>query len=189
MPADRTWFSTLATPIGPLLLVKNERGLCGVYMQDAARPPARRAHWREDAARLGVERAQLGEYFAGTRTRFELALAPEGTPFQRRVWQALLAIPYGRTTTYGELARALGEPGAARAVGAANGRNPVSIVVPCHRVIGAGGALTGYGGGIPRKKWLLAHEARVAGASSHVAVHAELFARTATLSLIDPAIT
>ena len=105
-----------------------------------------------DAAR------QLADYFAGTRRAFDLPLAPRGTGFQQVVWRALLAIPYGETCSYGELARAIGRPAASRAVGAANGRNPIAIVIPCHRVIGADGSMTGYGGGLPTKKWLLAHE-------------------------------
>jgi methylated-DNA-[protein]-cysteine S-methyltransferase len=108
-------------------------------------------------------RAQLAEYFAGRRRDFDLPLAPAGTPFQQRVWQALRAIPYGRTESYGALAARLGQPGAGRAVGLANGQNPIAIVIPCHRVIGAGGALTGYGGGLERKRWLLALEASAAG--------------------------
>ena len=103
-------------------------------------------------------RAQLEDYFAGRRRTFDLPLAPVGTPFQRRVWEALREIPYGETVSYGVLAARLGQPGAGRAVGLANGQNPISIVIPCHRVIGAGGALTGYGGGLERKRWLLALE-------------------------------
>jgi methylated-DNA-[protein]-cysteine S-methyltransferase len=109
-------------------------------------------------------RAQLAAYFAGTRRDFDLPLAPAGTPFQLEVWTALRAIPYGATTSYGELARSIGKPRAVRAVGAANGANPIAIVVPCHRVIGANGTLTGYGGGLPRKQLLLGLEARVGGA-------------------------
>ncbi|HEY2365943.1 MAG TPA: methylated-DNA--[protein]-cysteine S-methyltransferase, partial [Polyangiaceae bacterium] len=96
--------------------------------------------------------------FAGERTRFDLRLAPRGTPFQQRVWKALLGVAFGRTASYGEIARAIGRPEASRAVGAANGKNPIAIIVPCHRIIGANGALVGYAGGLPRKKWLLAHE-------------------------------
>ncbi len=103
---------------------------------------------------------QLEEYFAGKRTAFDLPLAPEGTIFQREVWDILLTIPFGRTMSYGEIARKIGRPSAVRAVGAANGANPVSIIVPCHRIIGADGSLTGYGGGLGRKKWLLEHERR-----------------------------
>jgi methylated-DNA-[protein]-cysteine S-methyltransferase len=101
---------------------------------------------------------QLREYFAGTRTTFDVPLGPEGTEFQRGVWKTLEAIPYGETWSYGDVARRIGQPSASRAVGAANGRNPIAIIVPCHRVIGSSGALTGYGGGMPTKKWLLGHE-------------------------------
>ena len=108
-----------------------------------------------DAAPFPLLRRQLAEYFAGERTAFELPLAPAGTPFQRGVWDALLAIPYGETRSYGELAAAVGKPGAARAVGRANHDNPIGVVIPCHRVIGAGGSLTGYAGGVERKRYLL----------------------------------
>jgi len=147
------------SPLGPLTLVVDDDGaLCGVYLDDQRHRP--------DVAALGVPDdsvapdavAQLAEYFAGSRRVFDLALAPRGTDFQRRVWAGLAAIPHGETRTYGELAAALGAPGASRAVGAATGRNPLSIVVPCHRLVGAGGALTGYAGGTDRKRWLLAHE-------------------------------
>jgi methylated-DNA-[protein]-cysteine S-methyltransferase len=109
---------------------------------------------------LAATAAQLREYFAGTRTTFDLPLAPEGTPFQKLVWDQLLEIPYGVTRSYGEVARAIGRPAASRAVGAANGKNPIAIIIPCHRVIGADGTLTGYGGGMPTKQWLLEHEQR-----------------------------
>ena len=111
-----------------------------------------------DALLVGAA-GQLTEYFAGDRTEFDLPLRPIGTDFQRRVWRALCDIPFGRTWSYGELAMHIGSPTASRAVGLANGRNPISIVIPCHRVIGANGSMTGYGGGIERKRWLLAHEA------------------------------
>ncbi|MAS41340.1 MAG: cysteine methyltransferase [Porticoccaceae bacterium] len=104
--------------------------------------------------------AQLADYFAGRRTRFDLPLNPAGTLFQQRVWQALCAVPYGDTASYGEIAAALGNPRASRAVGLANGRNPIAILVPCHRIIGGDGSLTGYGGGLERKRWLLDHERR-----------------------------
>jgi methylated-DNA-[protein]-cysteine S-methyltransferase len=107
---------------------------------------------------LKLARTQLDEYFAGKRRTFDVPLAPKGTGFQQIVWRALLTIGYGETWSYGQLARAIGRPAASRAVGAANGRNPLAIVVPCHRVIGANGTLTGYGGGLPAKKWLLQHE-------------------------------
>jgi len=112
---------------------------------------------------LQLARRQLDEYFAGTRTSFDLPLDAEGTAFERRVWDLLRVIPYGTTTSYGELARRLGEPKDARAVGAANGKNPIPIVVPCHRVIGANGDLTGFGGGLERKRWLLEHEGALLG--------------------------
>ena len=115
-----------------------------------------------DPAALAEPARQLAEYFAGERTEFALELRPAGTDFQRGVWDLLLGIPYGATTTYGALAHALGDPRKVRAVGLANGRNPISIVVPCHRVIGADGSLVGYGGGLERKRTLLAHEAEVA---------------------------
>jgi methylated-DNA-[protein]-cysteine S-methyltransferase len=114
--------------------------------------------WVEDATRLAEPIHQLTEYFNGTRRTFNLRLAPQGTPFQQRVWQELLTIPYGETRSYGELARQIGQPNASRAVGLANGANPISIVVPCHRVIGANGTLTGYGGGLKNKQWLLTLE-------------------------------
>jgi methylated-DNA-[protein]-cysteine S-methyltransferase len=121
----------------------------------------KRTHaWTRDDGALAALRTQLQEYFDGERTEFDLPLAPEGTSFQRKVWNALCEIPYGKTMSYGELARHIGQPGAARAVGLANGSNPLPIVVPCHRVIGADGSLTGFGGGIGRKRWLLSHEAR-----------------------------
>lgn len=125
--------------------------------------PATDADRRVLAATCG----QLDEYFAGRRTAFELPLAPRGTPFQRTVWDALVRIPHGGTRSYGELARTIGRPTHSRAVGAANGRNRIAIVIPCHRVIGSSGALTGYAAGVERKAWLLAHEAGAAqGAAS-----------------------
>jgi methylated-DNA-[protein]-cysteine S-methyltransferase len=125
--------------------------------------PVEADHPDEGGAEEHLDRAavQLGEYFAGTRRVFDLDLDPAGTDFQLRAWQALRGIPYGRTLSYGEQAAELGDPGAARAVGAANGRNPLSIVVPCHRVVAASGALTGFAGGIDTKKWLLDHEQAV----------------------------
>jgi len=154
------WYTLVPSPVGPLLLVRNPAGLAVVEFADLHDGPARAADrgWCEDPPRLAREVAQLDEYFAGRRQTFELDLAPDGTPFQREVWAALLAIPYGATRSYGELARSIGRPHAARAVGAANGRNPLAIIVPCHRVIGTNGTLTGYGGGMARKRWLLAHE-------------------------------
>ena len=157
-----TLFSLLDSPIGELLLTGDGQYVTGIWMQSHRSEWNRtRAYERDDVA-LAAVRTQLTEYFAGARSGFELLLLPEGTPFQRKVWNALCEIPYGETISYGELARRIGQPSAARAVGLANGSNPLPIVVPCHRVIGADGSLTGFGGGIERKRWLLAHEASVA---------------------------
>jgi methylated-DNA-[protein]-cysteine S-methyltransferase len=152
-------FCVAASPIGDLLLLRTERGLSGLYLLGLANSPAIEPGWVEDDEAFAEVRAQLDEYFAGTRASFEVALDLEGTAFQRSVWEALLAIPFGKTESYGELAERIGRPGAFRAVGLANGRNPVSIIVPCHRVIGADGSLTGYGWGTERKRWLLDLEA------------------------------
>jgi methylated-DNA-[protein]-cysteine S-methyltransferase len=151
--------TTIDSPLGPLRLVADEDALAGVYLpaQPApAAPPGR-------TPLLARAAAQLAEYFAGARRDFDVPLAPRGTGFQERVWRELTRIPYGETRSYGELARAIGRPSASRAVGAANGKNPISILVPCHRVIAGSGALTGYAGGLDAKRWLLAHEARWAG--------------------------
>jgi methylated-DNA-[protein]-cysteine S-methyltransferase len=156
------YWTVVESPIDPLLLIGDETGLRSLWMSPHD-PPADAV--RHDDVLAPVAR-QLAEYFAGERTRFELALAPHGTPFQQKVWLALRDIPYGRTTTYGALAAELGQPTASRAVGLANGRNPLAVIVPCHRVIGANGALTGFGGGLPRKRWLLDHERRVLGTNA-----------------------
>jgi methylated-DNA-[protein]-cysteine S-methyltransferase len=154
------------SPVGPITLVNHDGALCGVYLDGHRHGPE--ADRLGPRAPTGFEEAarQLDEYFAGRRQDFELATQAEGTPFQRLVWAALTRIPYGTTTTYGALAAQIGRPGASRAVGLANGRNPLSIVVPCHRVIGADGSLTGYGGGMERKAYLLAHEAGLLGTAS-----------------------
>jgi methylated-DNA-[protein]-cysteine S-methyltransferase len=150
-------FYRVGSPIGSLLLTSDGSALTGVYMEPQELSIE---GWAEDAALapLAAAARQLSEYFAGNRRDFDLPMRLEGTAFQRRVWRELVEIPYGKTWSYGELARRIGNPNASRAVGLANGRNPLSIVVPCHRVIGADGSLTGYGGGIERKRWLLAHE-------------------------------
>jgi methylated-DNA-[protein]-cysteine S-methyltransferase len=144
---------SVETPIGPVWLEGDAAGLRAISFEG---PPAARS----DDPLLAEAESQLHAYFHGELERFELPLAPAGTDFQRRVWAALSEIPYGTTTSYSALAAAIGRPHACRAVGAANGRNPLAIVVPCHRVIGAGGALTGYGGGLERKRALLDLEAR-----------------------------
>ena len=153
-----TAYATVDSPIGELLLTAEDGALTRLYMAPFAVDPA----WEHDPAALAEPVRQLAEYFAGERTEFALELRPAGTAFQRGVWDLLLGIPYGETTTYGTLAAELGDPRKVRAVGLANGRNPISIVVPCHRVIGADGSLVGYGGGLERKRALLALEAEVA---------------------------
>ena len=150
-------YSTLTTPIGELLLTADPDGAITAVHLPGRHPGT--DGWERDDALLELARRQLTEYFAGERTDFDLPLRPEGAPFQVRVWDALRRIPYGETASYGEIARELGHPTAARAVGAANGRNPIAIVVPCHRVIGASGSLTGYAGGLECKRALLDLEA------------------------------
>lgn len=151
-------FAKISSPLGPLLLVGSDDALTGVYIEGQRGAPGLGARGREDASRFAATIRQLAEYFAGERTSFDLGLAPSGTPFQRAVWRALERIPFGTTQSYASLAAGIGAPRASRAVGAANARNPLAVVVPCHRVVGAGGALTGYAGGIERKRWLLDHE-------------------------------
>lgn len=157
-PSTVAW-TTTDSSIGELLLLSDGAALTGLYLTPHADLPARHPHWRRSAAPFADAIAALAGYFAGELTEFDLPLAPYGSPFQLRVWQALRDIPYGRTASYGQIATALGNPKACRAVGLANGRNPISIVVPCHRVIGAAGGLVGYGGGLDRKRRLLALEA------------------------------
>lgn len=147
--------TTIESPVGELLLVGDERRLRGLYMRAGHRPARVAPGWKRADEPFAAARDQLGEYFAGERTRFDVPLAPPGTPFQERAWEALRGIPYGRTVSYGQIARGIGHPSASRAVGMANGRNPISIIVPCHRVIGSDGRLTGYAGGVERKRFLL----------------------------------
>lgn len=149
------------SPLGPLALVVAEDGaLSGVYFADQAHRPDQASFGDLDEAAADDAARQLDEYFAGRRTSFELDLAPRGTHFQRQVWDALQHVEYGRTVTYGELAVSLGSPKASRAVGLAVGRNPISIIIGCHRVVAANGALTGYAGGVDRKQFLLDLESR-----------------------------
>jgi methylated-DNA-[protein]-cysteine S-methyltransferase len=148
-------YGIVPTPLGPVLVTGDGEALTGLWFADHARAPEQPSAWpRDDDAFAGVA-DQLDGYFAGRRTRFDVPLRMAGTPFQRAVWAALREIPFGSTTTYAELAAGIGAPTAARAVGAANGRNPISIVVPCHRVVGRDGSLTGYAWGLERKAWLL----------------------------------
>jgi len=156
-----TYYVWMESPVGPLLLTSDGAALTGLYMNEHRHGPDGVGEgWVEDenAAPLPEAKRQLAAYFAGERTDFDLPLAAEGTVFQKKVWAELCRIPCGETISYGQLARRIGDPNASRAVGLANGKNPVSIVVPCHRVIGAGGKLIGYGGGLERKQKLLTHE-------------------------------
>ena len=150
----------MESPLGLLTLVADEQGLRQINFPRNSKPAAAHPEWHEDSSALADTMRQLRAYFAGEIERFDLLLAPEGTPFQQRVWQELLEIPYGETISYGELARRIGNPNASRAVGLANGSNPIPIIIPCHRVIGSNGKLTGYGGGLPIKEKLLALERR-----------------------------
>jgi methylated-DNA-[protein]-cysteine S-methyltransferase len=163
-------YTQVPSPLGPLVLVGTKDALTAIWLpsgQDADLRPE--PGWVETVAPFREAIRQLNAYFAGSLRQFDLPLAPEGTPFQQRVWGALREIPYGETVSYGAIARRIGKPAAVRAVGAANGRNPLAIVVPCHRVIGSDGRLVGYGGGLPAKSLLLELERRVAGAPARPA--------------------
>lgn len=152
------------TAVGRLLVGASQRGITDIQRMGGSRRRAARSDGPEQSLRhLETALRALDEYFGGQRRSFDdLVLAPEGTRFQLRVWRELLKIPYGETRSYGQLARRIGKPAASRAVGLANGSNPIGIVIPCHRVIGADGSLTGYGGGLPMKEWLLRHEGALA---------------------------
>jgi methylated-DNA-[protein]-cysteine S-methyltransferase len=168
--AATTVFTLIPSPIGPLCLSAHSsrgKGIAGLFT-DAQKDAPSRAGWTEDPAPFKQAARELGEYFAGKRRAFGVPLqASIGTPFQQSVWQALREIPYGETVTYGDIARRIGRPSAVRAVGLAIGMNPWGIIVPCHRVVGSTGALTGFAGGLSRKRWLLSHEGvRVEGGSS-----------------------
>ena len=152
-----TAYAILDSPIDELLLTAEDGVLTGLHFSPFAIDP----DWVHDPEQLAPAIGQLEEYFAGERTEFDLELSPHGTEFQRRVWAMLREIPYGKTTTYGSLANELGNPKTVRAVGLANGRNPIAVIIPCHRVIGADGSLTGFGGGLDRKRALLDLESGV----------------------------
>ena len=154
------YYDYLDSPIGRLLLVMSGQGLRRVHFENSRHPFRLDPEWERGPGALHEARVQLKAYFAGKLKQFDLPLAPEGSEFQQQVWLELLRIPYGATTSYGEIARRVGDPTASRAVGAANGQNPLAIIVPCHRVIGADGSLTGYGGGLPVKRFLLDLEQR-----------------------------
>ena len=153
-------YAALDSPVGPLILVADAAGLRRIDFVNGRNPGMPDPAWRNDAAALSETARQLKAYFSGELTQFDLPLSPAGTSFQKSVWKELCNIPYGETTSYGELARRMGNPKACRAVGLANGSNPIPIIIPCHRVIGANGKLTGYGGGLPIKEKLLALERR-----------------------------
>ena len=159
-PGAPTLYDIVDSPVGRLLLTGGKQALTGLYILDAGSHSATvQPGWTRRPGGFGATAAQLEEYFEGSRKEFDLPLAPRGTPFQLSVWEELARIPYGVTMSYGDVAAALGKSLlASRAVGLANGRNPISIILPCHRVIGADGSLTGYGWGLDRKEWLLRHE-------------------------------
>ena len=152
---SHNYFTILESPVGKLLLTGNGEGLTGLDFQEGPHPFKPKKDWVRDDARFAQVVKQLKAYFAGDLKQFDLPLAPQGTNFQMSVWKALRAIPYGETISYGELAERIGNPKAVRAVGGANGKNPIAIIVPCHRVIGSDGTLTGFGGGLPIKEALL----------------------------------
>jgi methylated-DNA-[protein]-cysteine S-methyltransferase len=161
------YFKWMDSPVGRLLLTADGRSLTGLYLDGQKHFPAITPEWQEaeHLAPFLQTQAQLTAYFNHDRHQFDLPLAPVGTEFQQQVWQQLRHIPLGQTISYGTLAAMVGKPSASRAVGAANGRNPISIIVPCHRVIAANGKLTGYAGGLNRKQWLLRHEGAIAPTS------------------------
>jgi methylated-DNA-[protein]-cysteine S-methyltransferase len=154
------YYKWINSPLGPLLLTAHQHALTGLYLKEQKYFPQQIAHWQESdhSDPLNLAEKQLDEYFAHQRQQFDFPLDPAGSDFQKQVWQHLRQIPFGQTISYGALASWMGQPQAARAVGAANGRNPISIIVPCHRVIASNGKLIGYAGGIDRKQWLLQHE-------------------------------
>ena len=163
MNTQRIFHRLHGSPVGPLLLAVSEAGVHAIEFQASRHPVRRDARWEAAHHPLLDEVAsQLDAYFAGERRDFDLPLAPEGTAFQQSVWRALSGIPFGETRSYADIASVIGKPNAVRAVGAANGRNPIPIVVPCHRVIGADGTLTGFGGGLPTKRFLLSLEGAMA---------------------------
>ena len=164
-----TYYTCIESPLESILLTSDGTALTSLSMGASQHGPRVGQDWvrSEDAAPFAETKRQLALYFDGRLTRFDLPLARQGTSFQQSVWEELEAIPYGATISYGEVARRIGSPNASRAVGLANGRNPLAIIVPCHRVIGASGRLVGYGGGLPRKEALLAFEASVLVTGPH----------------------
>ncbi|MGD0809281.1 MAG: methylated-DNA--[protein]-cysteine S-methyltransferase [Acidimicrobiales bacterium] len=167
-PRDITLTTTVDSPVGPLTLTSKAGRLTGLHMDGQAHAPTDRTGWARDAGAFRDITDQLTAYFAGELTEFDVDLDLAGTDFQRSVWGALRQIPYGETWSYSQLAGKIGNSRACRAVGLANGRNPVAIIVPCHRVIGANGSLVGFGGGLDRKALLLEHERKVASLAGFV---------------------
>lgn len=162
MKSNALFYSEMDSPVGTLWLLGDGERLQALYMREQRhRPPQPPGCERNDQA-FRLVREQLKAYFAGKLRKFEISLDAEGSDFQKRVWKALCQIPFGATESYGGVAKSIGNTNASRAVGLANGKNPIGIIVPCHRVVGANGSLTGYGGGLPRKQWLLEHEKRYA---------------------------
>lgn len=170
--SDRRCHTVVDSPCGPLTLVATDGRLSGLYMRQQRHRPAQETFGEPDHEPFTDVIHQLEDYFAGRQTRFDVPLTLTGTEFQRTVWAALREIPYGETVSYGQLADRLGRPTASRAVGLANGKNPIGIIVPCHRVVGANGDLTGYGGGIERKRFLLDFERGVRGTGSSLGTSA-----------------
>jgi methylated-DNA-[protein]-cysteine S-methyltransferase len=152
------WFDQFKTPIGHLKVAADAQGLRHVLFEKSKYAATDETTWQRDAKALANVREQLQAYFAGELKRFDLVLSPQGTEFQTQVWKTLANIPFGKTWSYSDIAKKVNSPKAVRAVGAANGRNPIPIILPCHRVIGSNGTLTGYAGGLPMKQWLLEHE-------------------------------
>jgi len=162
MKTNAPFYTEVDSPVGTLWLLGDGEALTGLYMHDQRHRPPLPAGCEQNERAFRAAREQLKAYFAGRLQKFELSLRGEGSDFQQRVWEALRKIPFGATESYGSLARRIGNANASRAVGLANGKNPIGIIVPCHRVVGANGSLTGYGGGLERKLWLLQHERRYA---------------------------
>ena len=163
------WFDEFKTPIGALQVACDDGGLRYVMFENNKYDAPNRNDWKRDTVATREAREQLLQYFSGDRQTFDLELNPVGTEFQMQTWHMLAKIPFGATWSYGELANKIGSPKAVRAVGAANGRNPIPIVLPCHRVIGSNGTLTGFGGGLPTKQWLLEHEGNQSAAQTLLA--------------------
>jgi len=174
------------SPLGLLTLVEEDAALAGLYMVDQRHLPDPARHGERDDDVLPQLREQLDAYWSGSLQEFTVPLRTTGTPFQVRVWAALTTIPYGETWSYGKLAAEIGQPTASRAVGLANGKNPVGIVVPCHRVVGSSGSLTGYGGGLERKRWLLDHELAMRWRASSPQAVSTTAANTTITSMLTP---